>query len=88
MTAATVAAETTGTMTTEMATRGLEVTAPLRETTIGWGEDTRCADCLCALPAGATACTDADLMVCVDCAEDAGREVIPAFCLPDSEPPF
>jgi hypothetical protein len=88
MTAATTVTEVTETVTIAMAPRGLEVTARLRETTIGWGEDTRCTDCLCPLPAGATACTGADLMVCVDCAEDAGREVIPAACLPGSEPPF
>jgi len=40
----------------------------LRETTVGWGEDTVCGVCLCHLPAGATAYEDRDSVLCNDCA--------------------
>lgn len=43
----------------------------LTEVTIGWGEDTRCSVCLCELPAGAPAWTDADGVLCCD---DAAAE--------------
>jgi hypothetical protein len=44
---------------------------PLVETEIGWGEDTICSVCLCALPAGAPAWADRDGMLCAD---DAAAE--------------
>ena len=49
--------------------RAAEVVNELRETTVQWGEDTRCTVCLCPLPAGATAYRDADSVLCVDDAE-------------------
>ena len=59
--------------------RAAEVRNELRETTIEWGEDTRCTVCLCPLPAGATAYRDSDSVLCVDDAEfeleAAGRNV-------------
>lgn len=41
---------------------------PLTETTVGWGEDTVCAVCWCALPASAPAWEDRDCTLCADCA--------------------
>ena len=38
------------------------------EITIGWGEDTCCSRCLCALPAGAPVWTDRDALLCCECA--------------------
>lgn len=59
--------------------RAAEVLNELRETTVEWGEDTRCTVCLCPLPAGATAYRDSDSVLCVDDAEfeleAAGRTV-------------
>ena len=49
--------------------RAAEVVNELRETTVQWGEDTRCTVCLCDLPAGATAYRDSDSVLCVDDAE-------------------
>lgn len=49
--------------------RAAEVVNELRETTVQWGEDTRCTVCLCPLPAGATAYRDSDSVLCVDDAE-------------------
>jgi hypothetical protein len=40
----------------------------MAEVTIAWGEDTSCASCLCALPAGAPAWMDGDAPLCCDCA--------------------
>ena len=59
--------------------RAAEVVNELRETTVQWGDDTRCTVCLCPLPAGATAYRDSDSVLCVDDAEfeleAAGRTV-------------
>jgi hypothetical protein len=47
----------------------LDAEPDLTELTIGWGEDTFCAACLCALPAGAPAwAAGTDQPLCADCA--------------------
>jgi hypothetical protein len=48
----------------------------MTEITIAWGEGTRCASCLCPLPAGAPAWMDGDEPLCCDCA--GGRAPIGA----------
>ena len=59
--------------------RAAEVLNELRETEIGWGEDTICVVCEHPLPAGATAYADNDGVLCNTCAEieleAAGRTV-------------
>jgi hypothetical protein len=81
MTALVTVTEVTGTVALERTPRGLEVTAPAREITIGWGDDTRCDGCLCHLPAGAPAWVG-DELFCALCQGDADAraagEVTPA----------
>jgi hypothetical protein len=38
------------------------------ETTVGWGEDTNCTECVCCLAAGSTAYINGGERLCVDCA--------------------
>ncbi len=40
----------------------------LPEVTIAWGDDTRCTDCECLLPACAPAWADGENLHCADCA--------------------
>lgn len=56
------------TLTKVLAAITMEPAGPLTETTIQWGEDTRCSVCLCDLPASATAYVDGDGKLCVSCA--------------------
>lgn len=56
-------------------TAGAAQLADTAEVTVGWGEDTHCAECECLLPAGATASPAGDgRLVCVDCTARAERE--------------
>lgn len=53
-------------------TRGEPAGPGLAEITIGWGDDTSCAACLCALPAGAPAwAAGTGRPLCADCVTPA-----------------
>jgi hypothetical protein len=80
MTAASTVTKVTGIVALHRTPRGLEVTAPPREITIGWGEDTCCDGCLSPQPAGAPAWAG-DELLCAHCQGDAdlrAGEVTPA----------
>jgi hypothetical protein len=70
MTGASTVTEVGGTVALQYTPRGLEVTMPPREITIGWGEDTCCDGCLSRLPAGAPAWAG-DELLCAHCQGDA-----------------